>query len=803
MKRWLAVLSGVAWIAGSVGMSSQTSSPESYRDVLNTYCAGCHNPRAKTAATESGVLLDNADLSNVASRADLWERVVRQLHARAMPPAGVRRPDEAMYRALTSWLEGQLDAAAAARPAPGRPALRRLNRVEYANAVRDLLVLDVDVATLLPADDSAYGFDNIGDVLNLSPALQERYLSAAEVVSSLASGDPKLPAVEDVYRLPQDLSQNRHVEGLPLGTMGGVRIDRTFPVDATYDIKVRFFRTNFGNLRGLEHPHQVELALDGERLRLIDIGGAQDLSNAFERPTETADAIDARLAMRVPIAAGPHTLTIAFVENLPLADTTRLQPFVRSSYDTLDWTGRPHVDRVTITGPFDVNDGSGRGQSPSRARVFTCRPASRADEPACATQILTTLTRRAYRKPSVDGDMPAILQFFDTTRQQEGSFDGGIQAAMQLILASPKFLFRAETDPPGATAGRAYPVSDVDLASRLSFFLWSSIPDAELLNVAGGGRLHEPGILERQVRRMLADPKADAIVRNFAGQWLQLRNLKTFQPNSDEFPDFDDNLRRSLQRETELFFESVIREDRHVLDLMTASDTFVDERLARHYGIDGVYGSQFRRVTLTDPARFGLLGKGAMLAVTSHATRTSPVNRGKWILENILGTPVPPPPPLPGAGVFAEPKPGEAPKTMRAQMEVHRSNPVCASCHKVMDPIGLSLENFDAVGQWRTREANGPIDASSELSDGTHVDGVVALREALVRNPDVFARTMAEKLLTYALGRGLTSADMPAVRGIVRNAERDGYRFSGLVLGIVNSVPFRLRSAADATASGN
>ena len=790
---------GVAvWIAASAVTQSQSRADRA-RDAVTTYCVSCHSQRLKTQATQSGVVFDNADALNVAGHADLWERAVRKLRTRTMPPAGSRRPDETTYQALTAWIESELDTAASAHPNPGRPVLHRLNRVEYGNAVRDLLALDVDVASLLPADDSAYGFDNIGDVLNLSPALQERYLSAAEVISSLAVGDVKLPAVEENYRVPQDLSQNQHLEGLPLGTMGGLRIDRTFPVDATYDIKVHFFRTNFGNLRGLEHPHQVEMALDGRQLRLVTIGGDKDLLAAFERPTDTADEIDARLAMRLPLTAGPHTLTIAFIENLPLADTTRLQPFLRSSYDTLDWTGRPHLDRVTMTGPLDVR---GPGHSPSRARIFTCRPSTSlgarptaADESACARQILTTLTRRAYRQPSVDADVPAILDFFDKTRRQERSFDAGIQAALQLILASPKFIFRAEADPAGVRAGSVYRIGDVDLASRLSFFLWSSIPDDELLNAAGAGRLHDPATLDREVRRMLADPKSEAIVRNFAGQWLQLRNLRTFQPNSDEFPDFDDNLRQALQRETELFFGSFIREDRNVLELMTAKDTFVNERLARHYGIDGVYGSQFRRVTLIDPARFGLLGKGAILAVTSHATRTSPVNRGKWILENILGTPVPPPPPLPGAGVFAEPKPGEAPKTMRAQMEAHRTNPACASCHKVMDPIGVSLENFDAVGRWRAREINGPVDASGELSDGTMVDGVVTLRQAILRDPGVFVGTLTEKLLTYALGRGLTGADMPAVRRIVRDASQKDYRLSAVVLGIVSSVPFQMRNA--------
>ena len=767
------------------------------QQTLQIYCVTCHSQRLKTAATASGVVFDTADPSNVAANPDLWERALRRLHTRTMPPEGARRPDEATYHALTSWLEDQLDRSAVAHPHPGRPALHRLNRAEYANAVHDLLALDVDGAALLPADDSAYGFDNISDVLGLSPSLQERYLSAAETVSALAVGDITTPAVTETFRVPQDLSQNQHIEGLPLGTMGGLRIHRTFPVDGTYDIKLGFFRTNFGNLRGLEHPHFVEVALDGRRIRYAAIGGDEDLKSAFDRPTETADAIDARFALRLPITAGRHTLTIAFVENLPLADTMRLEPFLRSSYDTLDWTGRPHLDHVTITGPFSV---TGPGDTPSRRRILTCRPANAKAEPACAQQILTALTRRAYRQPVSDADVQPVFDFYQQARKGQ-TFDGGIQAAVQLLLTSPKFLFRVETDPAGARAGTAYRLNDVELASRLSFFLWSSIPDDELLAVVGQGRLHDPVVLEREVRRMLADPKSDALATNFAGQWLQLRNLKTFQPNSDEFPDFDDNLRQAFRREAELFFGSIAREDRSVLDLMTADYTFVNERLAKHYGIPGVYGSQFRRVTIHDDARKGLLGKGAVLAVTSHATRTSPVERGKWILENVLGTPVPPPPPLAGAGVFKEPAPGDAPKTMREQMAVHRENPVCATCHRIMDPIGLSLENFDPVGAWRTREPGGLIDASGRLADGTAVDGVVTLRAALVRDPDIFVQTFVEKLLTYALGRGVDAYDMPAIRRITHGSAGTGLTFSSVVLGIAKSVPFEMRAAQPATSN--
>jgi mono/diheme cytochrome c family protein len=791
------VTMGVAWapVAGqqAPAAAASTSAEEPYRQLLGQYCVGCHNTRAKTSATQSGVVFDTADLSRIAANAGLWENVLRKLHTRAMPPQGARRPDENSYHALTAWLEGELDRAAHAHPHPGRPVLHRLNRAEYANAIRDLLALDVDIAALLPPDDSAYGFDNISDVLGVSPSLQERYLSAAETISSLAVGDVHAAPVTETFSVRQDLSQNQHVEGLPLGTMGGLVIHHTFPVDAEYDLKVRFFRTNFGNLRGLEHPHPVEVALDGRRIRLATIGGDDDLNAAFDKPSDAADAIDARFAVRLPLAAGPHTLTVAFVENLPLADTTRLQPFLRSSSDTLDWTGRPHLDRVTITGPFNVK---GPGDTPSRRRVFTCRP-TRADmELACAKQIITTLARRAYRQPVTGAVVQPILGFFQQARR-DGTFESGVQAALQLILASPKFIFRIEADPATTPSGAVYRISDLELASRLSFFLWSSIPDDELLDVASRGKLTEHGVLEQQVRRMLADPKSDALVSNFAGQWLQLRNLRTLLPNSDEFPDFDDNLRQALQRETELFFGSVIREDRNVLDLMTADYTFVNERLARHYGMPGIYGSQFRRVMVTDEARKGLLGKGSILAVTSHATRTSPVVRGKWILENVLGTPPAPPPP--DVPALKENEAGRAPKTVREQMAEHRADPVCASCHKVMDPLGFALENFDAVGAWRTREAGGRIDASGQLSDGTAVDGVVTLRQALLRQPDVFVSTMTEKLLTYALGRGLDDYDMPALRRIVRESAQSNYRFSSLVLGIVESVPFEMREKPPAS----
>jgi mono/diheme cytochrome c family protein len=759
--------------------------------VINQYCVTCHNQRLKTG----GLALDSLDLANVPQDAETWEKVVRKLRAGAMPPQGVRRPDDATYHGLTAWLENELDRAAAANPNPGRPMLHRLNRAEYANAIHDLLALDVDVASLLPPDDSAYGFDNISDVLGVSPSLQERYLAAATSISALAVGDPDIRPGSQTYTVRQDLSQNEHLEGLPLGTVGGLRVRHIFPLDGDYVFQTKLYRTNLNIVRGLEYPRDFEVTVDGKRVHLVTIGGQADLAALFDKPTDAGDAVEMRMRIRVPVPAGPHDVVATFVENLPVEDSVRLQPFRRSSADNFDWSGHPHIQSLAIAGPFNA---SGPGATPSRQRIFVCRP-GRVDAPpngraelACARQIIATLARRAYRQPVTDLDVQQVLPFYEAGRRR-GTFETGIQKAVTRILASPRFVFRVERDPDHAQPGSVYRISDVELASRLSFFLWSSIPDDELLKVASQGRLAQPAVLDQQVRRMLADRRAEALVTNFAGQWLHLRNVRTVLPNSDEFPDFDDNLRQSFRRETELLFESVMREDRNVLDLMTADYTFVNERLARHYGIPGVYGSRFRRVPVTDEARQGLLGHGSVLAVTSHAERTSPVVRGKWILENILGTTVPPPPP--DVPALKENKEGEKPRTMREQMAEHRAEPVCASCHKVMDPIGFALENFDAVGAWRAREAGVPIDASGQLADGTKVDGVVTLRRALLSRPEVFVGTMTEKLLMYAVGRGLDHHDMPAVRAIVRDAGRHNYRFSSIVLSIVHSVPFQMRKS--------
>jgi mono/diheme cytochrome c family protein len=755
-----------------------------HRATITQYCVTCHNARLKTG----GLTLDDADLTRVAATPELWEKVVRKLRAGVMPPQGVRRPDAAAMHALIAALERDLDGAAVARPNPGRPLLHRLNRAEYKNAIRDLLALDIDVTALLPPDDSAYGFDNVSDVLGVSPSLQERYLTAADRISRLAIGDLGMRPGGDTYRVSQDLSQNQHLDGLPFGTVGGLQVRHTFPLDAVYEFRPQLYRTNLNIVRGLQYPNEFEISIDGAQVHRVTIGGPEDLASLFEKPTDTGDAVELRMRVRVPVTAGPHDVTATFIENLAVKDTLRLQPFLRSSSDNFDWAGRPHLQTLAITGPFDA---TGAGDTPSRRAIFQCRPSASLTERACATRILGTLARRAYRRPLTPAELEPILSFYDAGRKQ-GSFESGIQRGLERILASPRFAFRAEQDPANVAPGTAYRLGDLDLASRLSFFLWSSIPDDQLLTLASRGRLSNPAVLTAQVRRMLADRKAHALVDNFAGQWLHLRNVRSVLPNSDLFPDFDDNLRQAFRRETEMLFASIVREDRNVLDLLRADYTFVNERLARHYGIPGVYGSQFRRVPVKDEARRGLLGQGSILAVTSHAERTSIVLRGKWVLENILGLPVPPPPPDVPA---LQSNDAQKPRTLREQMAEHRANPVCASCHKVMDPVGFAMENFDAVGAWRTREAGGPIDSSGQLADGTSIDGAVTLRKAILDRPELFVGTMTEKLMTYALGRGVDARDMPAVRTAIRDAGAAEYRFSALVLAIVRSVPFQMRIA--------
>ena len=779
--RWL-----VRGAAVTVGLclgspSAAAPAPSSARALLDEYCVRCHNGRLQTA----GLDLDAADTDQIGLAADVWERAVRKLRARAMPPAGAPRPDEAAYEGLVDYLEDELDRHALADPDPGRTdTFRRLNRTEYQNAIRDLLALDVDVTALLPRDDASYGFDNVGAV-NLSPALLERYLSAARKVSRLAVGSPLPAPGSRVVVLPADLTQEDHFDGLPFGTRGGAAVDHNFPLDGEYEIQVRLSRNRNENVEGLTEPHELELTLDGERLRVFEIVPDRNELHGYYADED----VDRGLLVRLSVDAGPHVVGAAFLKKSSALIETERQPY--DAHFNMDRHPRtqPAVRSVAIAGPFEA---TGAGDTPSRRRVFVCQPVVVAEEAACARTIIENLARRAYRRPVSGADLAPPLAFYERGRAH-GGFEDGIELALRALLTSTEFLFRIERDPDGLAPGAAYRLSDVELASRLSFFLWSSLPDDELLDLAARGKLSEPDALEAQVARMLADPRAESLATNFAGQWLHLRNLAASRPNLRRYPDFDDNLRRGFRRETELLFASVVSEDRDVLDLLRADYTFLNERLARHYDIPGVYGDHFRRVTL-DPGspRAGLLGHGSVLTVTSYATRTSPVLRGKWILENLLG--MPPPPPPANVPPLDEDRDGGAGLPMRERMAQHRANPACAACHQLMDPAGLAMENFDAIGRWRERDAaRRPIDVSGSLPGGHEFEGVGGLRQALLARPELFVRTMTEKLLTFALGRGVDHADAPAVRQILREAARNDNRFSSLVLAVVESTPFQMR----------
>ena len=768
------------------------------RALLDRYCVTCHNDRTLTA----GLSLQSLDLEHVGENAgevERWEKVVRKLRTRAMPPPGRRRPAEAEYAQAATRLETALDAAASAHPNPGRrPAVHRLNRAEYTNAIRDLLALEIDGRSLLPADDSGYGFDNIADVLSVSPMLTERYLSAARKISRLAVGDTTLAPVTQIFAVNKYLKQDGRVsDDLPFGSRGGLAVRHTFPVDGEYVAKIYLSRTYDGRIRGLANPHQLEVRLDGALVEVLTLGGPQLDDEGTPRRLDYRNAPDDGQEVRLRVGAGPHLLAVSFVDQASVLEGMRRPHYAVTSYEYAgDQTVDPGIGRVELRGPYNV---TGRGDTPSRRAIFTCRPpedavASGPDEVFCAREILGRLGRRAFRRPATEADLEMLLGFFEMGRA-DGDFDAGIEMALRRVLVSPDFLFRRERDPEGAAADAVYTISDLELASRLSFFLWSSLPDDALLGLAERGELRRPGVLETQVARMLADPRAGALVDNFGGQWLYLRNMALVSPDPYAFADFDANLREAMAREMELFLDSQIREDHSVLELLTSDQTFVNQRLAEHYDIPNIYGNHFRHITLDgalDPRR-GLLGKASLLTVTSYAHRTSPVLRGKWLLENVLGTPPPPPPP--DVPALAEnDDSGELPRSMRQRMETHRANPVCASCHRVMDPLGFALENFDGIGRWRTTTAAGtPIDAAGELADGTPVDGPASLRTALLKRPESFVTTVTEKLLTYGLGRGVEYFDAPAVRRIVREAADDDYRWSALVAGIVRSVPFQMR----------
>ena len=780
--RRLAGLLGV--IGFMLTVEGESPPAAAHEAVVNKHCVFCHNEKLKTG----GLALDTIASHGVDENPEIWEKVVRKLRGRQMPPLGMPRPDEATYEAAIASLESSLDALASDQPDPGRTeTFRRLNRTEYRNAIRDLLALDVDVSSLLPSDQSSYGFDNI-TVGTLSPMLMDRYVSAAQKISRLAVGRSGSPGGYTL-RIPPDVTQSEHVDGLPIGTRGGALVPYTFPVDGGYEVELSLQRDSTERIAGLREAHEVEVTLDRERVKLFTVQPPGASGSGAWSSNQDADK---HLKIRLPVEAGPHTLGVAFLKKPSALLRQERQPYNASYNSYRHPRTQPALYSISITGPFDV---TGPGDTPSRDRIFVCQPADRSEEDGCARRILTTLMGKAYRRPVTDAEIGRPFELYREARAEEG-FDAGIEMALSAILVSPEFLFRIEQEPAGVGPNEPYRISDLELASRLSFFLWSSIPDQELLDVAGRGDLGKPPVFEQQVHRMLVDSRASNLVTNFASQWLHLRNLASTTPDKRLFADFDDNLRQAFRRETELFFESIMREDRSVLELLTANYTFLNERLAKHYGIPHVYGDRFRRVPLAeDSYRGGLLRQGSILTVTSYATRTSPVIRGKWILDNILGVPPPPPP----ANVpELEEQEGQFGKveSMRQRLSEHRQNPACASCHNLMDPVGFAFENYDAIGRWRTRDGGLPVDASGKLFDGSEFDGLNELQQALLARPQLFVNRLTEKLLVFATGRGVEYYDAPAIRQIVREAARDDYRFSSLVLGVTKSQAFQMRRSS-------
>lgn len=781
----------VVSITASVAVAEERHSQDPHlspaiESMVSGYCLDCHNSSDLTA----GLDLEAVSMTSVANNAALWEEVVKKLRAGQMPPSDMDRPEESTVAEVLRSLESSLDQIALDHPQPGRTeTFRRLTRFEYQNAIRDLLSLDVDVTSMLPADEVSHGFDNI-TVGELSPTLINRYITAAQKISRLAMGRSLSGPDGRTVRVPADVTQEQHVEGLPLGTRGGILISHTFPQDGEYEIRVRLARDRNEHVEGLSEPHELEVLLDSQRLQLLTVrppSGKADPSDEYGKPTH--ENVDRHLVVRSRVSAGPHDVGVTFLKNPSSLLETKRQP-LNVHYNMYRHPRlSPAVYQVSINGPFQA---SGSGETPSRQRILVCQPTGPEDEEACAKRILSRLMRRACRRPIDENDLVKPMALFHQAREG-GDFEDGIELALSSILIHPEFLFRIERDPRGVPPKSAYRISDVELASRLSFFLWSSIPDEELLMLAERGKLREPGVLEKQTRRMLADERADALVSNFAGQWLYLRNLESITPDGRLYPDFGDNLRQAFRRETELFFESILREDRSVLDLLKSNYTYLNERLAKHYGIPHVYGSRFRRVALDEAShRGGLLRHGSILTVTSYATRTSPVIRGKWILENVLGTPTPPPPP--DIPALTENK-VSAKLPVRERLAQHRADAACASCHDLLDPAGFALENFDAVGRWRELEAGQPVDASGGLPDGRRFTGVAALEQGLLDRPEMFVGTLAEKLLTYAIGRGHEPHDAPAIRKIVRDSGEDDFRFSSLILGIVQSPPFQMRTS--------
>jgi Protein of unknown function (DUF1592)/Protein of unknown function (DUF1588)/Protein of unknown function (DUF1585)/Protein of unknown function (DUF1595)/Protein of unknown function (DUF1587) len=787
------VLSAFVLLPTAAQTNLQDSAPPQ-RTLIDQYCVTCHNQRLRTA----GLTLDTANLDNISGAAQMWEKVLLKLRTGAMPPPSMPRPDKSAVDAFVSGLEVALDRASAASPNPGRVPVHRLNQTEYANAVRDLLGLEVDGRSLVLGDDSdEQGFDNIAGVLSLSPALLERYLSAARNISRQAVGDPNIVPAFAIYDVPKMLVQDdRASDDLPFGTRGGIAIHHRFPLDAEYVVKIRLRRQLYDYIIGLGHPHQLEVRLDGKLIRTFTVGGeakgkpapASFVGQIFGDPEweQYMHSADAGLDVRFPAHAGPRVLAVAFRKDTAEPEGVPQPTGGRAVAINEFYDGNPSVDSVSIGGPYNV---VGSGDTPSRRKIFECVPNGSSSEQPCARKILSTLARRAYRRPVTEEDVQTLLEFYNAGRKR-GGFDAGIEAALERILASPDFIFRVETAPANLSPGAVYRLSDVELASRLSFFLWSSIPDDQLLDLAARGKLKNPAVLDQQVARMLADSRAKALVENFASRWLNLFKLRGAAPDPDIFPDFDENLRQAFLRETTLFIQSQLQTDRSVVDLLSANYTFVNERLARHYRIPNIYGERFRRVDFTDGRRGGLLGQGSILTVTSYGNRTSPVLRGKWLLEMILGTPPPPPPP--DVPPLKEKGETDHPLSVRERLEQHRQNPACASCHVRMDPLGFALENFDAIGKWRNSEDGVPIDSSAALPDGAKFEGVAGLRKLLLSHREQFVNTFTEKLLTYALGREVEYYDLPAVRKITKDAAANEYRWSSIIVGIVKSVPFQM-----------
>ena len=776
----------------------QAAEAEDYRAVLDRYCVGCHNDRLQTA----GISLDDLDVGHVATGAETWEKVVRKLRAREMPPPRRPRPDEETYIDFVDWIETELDQASLANPNPGTETIHRLNRTEYTNAIRDLLALEIDGRELLPADDQSYGFDNIADVLSLSTSLLERYMLAAGKIAQLAIGDPSIRSTTATYSTSPVLMQHDRMSELhPFGTRGGFATKHYFPVDGEYEFRIGLERTHGDAIKGLQNRNQLEVRLDRARVAAFDIGadGQREAWNAVFNLTPYERDADNDLRVKIPVKAGMREVAFSFLRNSAIAEGV-LEPI--SAAETYHYAGDRDapmaVWTVEIEGPFDVESRKLGLGTPSQERIFTCVPETEAVELACAEQIVGSIARRAFRRPITEIDTTSLMTFYNVGRAN-GSFESGIEFALRAILVDPEFLFRVEADPVAVESGDPYHISDLELASRLSFFLWSSIPDDELLDLAERNELREGGVLAAQVDRMLSDPKSAALVDNFSGQWLFLRNMRSVKPDPIAFPEFDGNLREAFQQETQLWFDSQVREDRSVLEILTSDYTYANQRLAEHYGIPGVLGNHFRRVTLPDETRRGILGHGSVLTATSYANRTSPVKRGVWVLENLLGAPPPPPPAnVPGledSDSVADPSdPESRPRSVRERMERHRTDPVCASCHVRMDPLGFALESFDAVGGYREL----PLEQTSgTLPSGLELTGPVSVRDMLLSNSEDFVVTVTEKLMTYALGRGVEYYDRPSIRRIVRSAEADDYRWSSLIFGIVESSPFQMRKARE------